>query len=123
MDNNQVAATRMAARVDSAEFGMDPATIAIIIANVLPLVLQCFARNDVGSPEFIRAEVERLERTQPESLRRRLARRIRGEADQPMTKRQSFLLAEAVIQETLASDDEVVYGVAVACGCQPGGEV
>lgn len=113
----ETSATRMAARVDSNQFGMDPITIAALLLQVLPLVVQCFHRNDVNSPDFIRAEVERLERTNPKGLRRRLARRIRGEADIPMTKEQSFLLAEAIIEETLASGDDVVYGVAMECGC------
>lgn len=117
MDRTEATAFRMAARVDSREFGLDPVTIVSILVNVLPLVVQCFRRNDVNSPDFIRAEVERLERRDPKGLRRRLARRIRGEADAAMTKAQSFLLAEAVIEETMASDDEVVYGVAAECGC------
>ena len=92
MSNLETSATRMAARVDSSQFGMDPITIAALLLQVLPLVVQCFHRNDINSPDFIRADV-------------------------PMTKEQSFLLAEAVIEETLASGDDVVYGVAVECGC------
>lgn len=117
MSSLETSATRMAARVDSSQFGMDPITIAALFLQVLPVVVQCFRRNDVGSPDFIRAEVERMERKDPKTLRRRLARRIRGEADVPMSKEQSFLLAEAMIEETLASGDDVVYGVAVECGC------
>lgn len=110
---NEIERTACAAanRVDEATFGMDPVTIAAIITQVLPLVIDCFSRNDASNPDDVREAVARMNERDPKSLRKRLARRIRGESDENLSKNQSFTLADAVIAETLDSTPDHVSHV------------
>lgn len=99
-----------AERIDAAEFGMDPITIVTIITQVLPLLADCFNRNDSPDPVEAAERLREYNRKNPQGLRKRMARRIRAEATKPMTKEQSFTLADAIIQETIQSSDEVIFG-------------
>lgn len=107
-------ARNVASRVPNS-VGFDPATILMILTTVLPLLAKCFGRNDESDPTKMKAEIATQNERAPEQLRRRTARRIRGDADHPMTKPQSFALADAVIAEAVESDDEAVASFAVAC--------
>lgn len=93
-------------------FGIEPVTIIAIITQVLPLLISCFKRNDEPDPQQVKAAVAKMHERNPEQLRRRTARRIRGEADQPMTKAQSFALADATIAECLEADEGEVAAFA-----------
>ncbi|CAB4144914.1 hypothetical protein UFOVP466_86 [uncultured Caudovirales phage] len=104
-----------AARVPN-NVGFDPITIVTILTQVLPLLMSCFQRNDEPSPAAMRAEVKAQQVRAPEQLRRRTARRIRGDADVPMTKTESLMLADAVIAECCESEDSTVVSLAMACG-------
>jgi len=97
-----------AARVDSAGFGMDPLTIFTILTQVLPLLTSCWNRNDEPNPQLSAVNLKRYHDSHPEALRRRTARRIRAEAEKPMTKEQSFSLADAVIAQSLEETPETV---------------
>lgn len=101
-------AEKIAARVDASAVGFDPITIITIITQVLPLIMQCFARNDEPNPAQVSAEVRAQNARAPKQLRKRTARRIRGDADQPMTREESFALAEAVIAEACEAEPETV---------------
>ena len=103
-------AQRVSARV-SPSVGFDPATIFVIISTVLPLIIKCFSKNDEPDPAKVNAAVKKQHASNPVALRRRTARRIRGEAEQPMSKLQSFDLADAVIAEACESDPETVAAV------------
>ena len=109
MTETEKQAVRVAARVP-ATVGFDPVTVITILTTVLPMILKCFNKNDVaGDPAKINAAVKAQNESAPAVLRRRTARRIRGEADQPMSKEQSFTLAEAVIAEACeANESDVV---------------
>lgn len=85
--------------------GFDPVTIVTILTQVLPLIVGCFKRNDQSDPNAVKAEVARQNASHPEALQRRTARRIRGEADQSMSKDQATALAVATINHCLNSDD------------------
>jgi len=94
-------ASRAAARIDAAKYGIDPLTIITILTQVLPLVLSCWKRNDVQGDPSPRLALQEAYADHPETLIRRTARRIRGEADEPMSKAMSFDLAKAIIEQTL----------------------
>lgn len=108
MTETEKQAVRVAARVP-ATVGFDPATVISLLVTVLPMILKCFNKNDETDPAKINAAVKRQNDSAPAVLRRRTARRIRGEADHPMSKEQSFTLAEAVIAEACeANESDVV---------------
>jgi len=107
-------AARVAARVPE-NVGFDPVTVITILTTVIPLISQCFGRNDESDPDRISEAVMRQNESAPHRLRVRTARRIRGEADHPMTKQQAFALAEAVIEDVIESEPEGVALVAMAC--------
>ena len=112
MFNYEQQATLCAERVDSTAMMLDPVTIIAIITQVLPIIASCFTRNDSADPAMA-AEVFREKYTDnPKKLRKRLARRVRAEADEPMTKEQSLLMADAIIQQMLETPDELI-----AAGC------
>lgn len=110
----QKQAERVAARVDAQSVGFDPATIIMILSTVLPLILKCFQKNDEPNPAQVNAAVKRQYESAPGVLRRRTARRIRGEAEQPMTKAQSFELADAVIAEACEAEPETMVALCAA---------
>jgi len=97
-----------AARVDAEAVGFDPITIITILTQVLPLIVSCWNRNDEPNAEMSATNFVRYYQGHPEQALRRTARRIRAEADTPMSKEQSFALARAVIDQALeASPAEV----------------
>ena len=102
-----------AARVDSAGVGMDPFTILTILTQVLPLLTSCWNRNDETNPQLSAVNLKRYHDRHPEALRRRTARRIRAEAEETMSKAQSFALADAVIAQALEETPETVAACCV----------
>ena len=101
-------AVKIASRVKDGSTSFDPITIITIITTVLPLIMKCFMKNDEPTPEQVNAAVKKQHESAPEVLRRRTARRIRGEAEQPMTRHDALLMADAVIAEACETPaDEV----------------
>ena len=115
----EIQAKAAADRVDANAVGFDPLTILTIITTILPLLMNCFNRSDEPNPSMVKASFKRYHDAQPELLRRRTARRIRAEADEPMTKDQSFALADAVIAQALSADDDT----ATACAHEAGRDI
>lgn len=107
-DNLKQQAELAAARVDAESVGLDSFTIITILSTVLPLLTQCWNRNDEPNATLSAANLRRYHDAHPEQLRKRTARRIRGEADEPMTKVQSLALADAVIAQALEADEDTV---------------
>lgn len=95
--------------------GIDPFTIISLITTILPLLAQCFNRDQPAPPEQTAAKIRDWNERNPQSLLRKTARRIRGEADDPMTKADSFELARAVIAEACEADDADVAAVVAEC--------
>ena len=106
-------------RVDANAVGFDPLTILSLITTILPLLMNCFNRSDEPNPSMVKASFKRYHDAHPDLLRRRTARRIRGEADEPMTKEQSLLLADAVIAQALSVDADT----ATACAHEAGRDI
>ena len=104
------AATAAAQRVDDS-VGLDPVTIITILTQVLPLVISCFKRNDEPQAEDIQRAVKQQMATNPERLRRRTMRRIKSDSDHHMTRSQAFALADAVIEEALNQNPQMVASV------------
>lgn len=120
-DKNEVRhqAEVIAARVPEA-VGLDPLLIITILTQVLPLIMNCGMNATSPKPEDIRDYVtERVNRgpKSRERLQKAIARRIRGEADTHVTKEQSLLMADAVIEEAMypCSDDGTLEVFASEC--------
>lgn len=116
-DPIELQARACAARVP-ANVGLDPVTVITIMTTVLPLLMNCFQRHDEPSPAAMRDNIKEQHERAPQVLRRRTARRIRGEAEQPMTRDQSYALADAVIAEAVQSADDTLPALANACGLE-----
>ena len=115
----ELQAKAVADRLDPSVVGFDPITILSLITTILPLLMSCFNRNDEPNPSMVKASFKRYHDAHLELLRRRAARRIRGEADEPMTKEQSLLLADAVIAQALTVDSDT----ATACANEAGRDI
>ena len=108
MDRIRKQAELAAARVDSQAVGIDPITIITIFSTVFPSIVSCWNRMNTNQHETTSDRVREFHESNPAQLRKKTARRIRGEADQPMEKWQSLLLADAVIAQAIAEDPKEV---------------
>lgn len=112
-------AENVASRVPES-VGIDPLTIITILTQILPLLSNCGMKRSSAKPEDIRAYVtDRYnagDRAR-ESLRKSIARRVRGEADHPLSKEQSLIIADAIIEETMypCSDDNALALFTAEC--------
>jgi len=91
-------------RIDMQKYGFDPMTILTVITTVLPLLMSCFNRNDEQNNEAVQATFKRYHEHNPVSLRNRTMRRVRAESDENLTKSQAYAIADAVIEQALATD-------------------
>lgn len=89
----------------------------VIVTEILTLafkwLLSCLNRETANPAEVQAAVVEENERNR-KGLIRRTARRIRGNAEQPMTRSQSFELAKASIAQALEMNEETAMACAVS---------
>lgn len=112
----EMQAKAVADRLDPAEVGFDPITILSLITTILPMLMACFNRNDEPNESMVKASFKRYHDSNPDALRRRTMRRVRSEADDPMTRDQAYLIADAVIAQALSVDADV----AMACAHEAG---
>ena len=115
----ELQAKAVADRLDPATVGFDPVTILTLLTTILPLLMNCFNRSDEPNPSMVKASFKRYHDAHPELLRRRTMRRVRGEADDPMTREQAYLIADAVIAQALSVDADV----AMACAHEAGRDI
>jgi hypothetical protein len=116
--NNLNKQARLAAdRVDSS-VGLDPITILTIITQVLPFLTSCWNRNDSPDPAESKKKLQAYAEKSPQALLKRTARRVRSEADEKLTKLESFDIARAIIEQALSADEETV---AACCAEAPEG--
>ena len=99
---------KVSERIDATEFGMDPLTILSIVTQVLPLVAQCWNRNDEPNPQLALRNLERYYTGNPRACLMRTARRVRWVSDEPLTRKQSLEMAQAIIDQALSESDVVV---------------
>lgn len=116
----QQRAERISLRVDAGKVGLDPASIIAILTSVIPLILRCFQKEE-PTPEQVTAAVRRQHERNPVALRKRTMRRVRAEADEPLTKEQAFALGDAIIDEALDADSDEVAELCRVCTA-PGDE-
>lgn len=119
MSQIQEAAQRVSERVDANAVGLDPVTVVTILTQVLPLVLACWNRNDEPNSQLAATNFRRYYNAHPQQALRRTARRVRFEADKPMTKAQSFALAQAIIDEALATEPATAAACCVEASQTP----
>lgn len=112
MDTQQHA-ERIASKVPES-VGFDPITIITILTTVLPMIMTCFNK-ETQSASDIQAKVKEFHDSNPRKLRIRTARRVRAEAEESMTKEQSFVLADAIIKDSLESSNAEVTAYSNAC--------
>lgn len=105
-----------AERIDPQAVGFDPATILALITTVLPFLMSCFNRNDEPNPSMVAASFKRYHDANPNALRRRTIRRVRATADEPLSKSQAAIIADAIIAQALSVDS----GTATACATEAG---
>ena len=115
----EIQAKAVADRLDPATVGFDPLTNLTLLTTILPMLMACFNRNDEPNPSLVAVSLKRYHDAHPEALLRRTARRVRAEADEPMTKAQSFALAKAVIAQALTVDSDT----ATACANEAGRDI
>lgn len=99
---------------------LDPLLIFSILTQVLPLLMNCGVKSASPKPEDIRDMVtERYNKggKSRQRLRNSIARRVRGEADQSVSKDEAFQIADAIIQETMfpTSDDNALTRLVDEC--------
>lgn len=109
--------TGVANRVSATNVGLDPATIISVLQVVLPIVARCYGVDTGASPEQLRASVVEQNEKQPARLRRRLtAQYLRESPGRRLSREQAEAMAEATINETLASDASVITGIYASFG-------
>jgi hypothetical protein len=95
--------------------GLDPVTVITILSTVLPLLSNCFNRDDEPDPDQVKLRVAEQNAKQPDRLRRRMTNKIRRESpERKITKAQAAVMAEAIIAETLDRDGEEVAAFCAA---------
>jgi hypothetical protein len=109
-------ATLCAARIDHTAMMLDPVLVVTILTGLLQVFGSCWTRNDSPDPAMAAEAFQRKYTENPKKMRKRVARRVRAEASEPMTKEQSFMFADAIIAQILETPDEVI---AAACNEAP----
>lgn len=109
--------TGVANRVSDANVGIDPVMIITVLRLVLPIIAKCYGMDTGASPDQLRASLIEQNEKQPARLRRRLTARYMREApDHKLSREQAAAMAEATINETIASDDALVTGICTTFG-------
>jgi len=114
-------------------FGIDPATITVLVTTVLPLILSCFKKKENLEPQDVSARVVALHNKNSKALHRRLSKAYKDQAlkkgkeesaatGKPFKKKFYELsdeaadrLATATIQECITANSAVVSSFASAC--------
>lgn len=109
--------TGVANRVAAANVGIDPVTVISILRFVLPIIAKCYGMDTGASPDQLRASLIEQNEKQPARLRRRLTARYMREApDHKLSREQAEAMAEATINETIATDDALVVSIHASLG-------
>ena len=96
----------------------DPVTILTIFTTILPLLMTCLKQEE-PTPAEMRTYIREGASTpkKRKRLNTRIAGRIRGAADEPMSREEARQLADSVIDESLNGDttDDDVMQLVAAC--------
>lgn len=113
MDEYKQQCEAAASRVNAAVVGLDPTLIITIITTVLPLLVNCFRREDEPDPARVQAALVRAYDRNPASLRRRMRVQIDRKSPENLTKGQALAIADAIIAQALDTSPAIVSRV---CG-------
>jgi hypothetical protein len=100
-------AERCSARVDDS-VGLDPITIITIITSLLPVLIGSFQRTDEPSPEQAKEFIRRSHERNPRKLLRRTTAAVRRKSETRLNHTQAEEIAEAIIEQALAEDEETI---------------
>jgi len=103
MSSLESSAQQMASRVNPQVAQMDPATITLILTNVVPLLLSCLQRRS-GAAVDVASVVTEAHRKNPHKLLRNVSYQVRMQArrdGQRITRDQADEIARAIIAQTL----------------------
>ncbi len=91
--------------------GLDPALITTIITTVLPLLINCFQRENEPDPVRVQAEFRKAYDSNPERLRKRVRAQVRRQSPEPLEKGQEYAIADAIITQGLDGTTREVLAV------------
>ena len=98
-------------------FGMDPVAIAAIITTVLPGILKCFQKDHEVPTVAAHDRIKRMYSKNPDRTKAKLSRAIKfgaAKEGRQLTVDETAALADGILAEALATDEEVVYGLCAA---------
>ena len=98
-------------------FSLDPVTIAAIITTVLPGILKCFQKDHEVPTVAAHDRIKRMYSKNPDRTKVKLSRAIKfgaAKEGRQLTVDETAALADGILAEALATDEEVVYGLCAA---------
>jgi len=99
-------AEQAAARVTGV--GLDPALVITIITTVLPLLINCFKREDEPDPVRVQAALRKAYERNPDKLRRRVRAQVHRRSPEAVDRGQEFAIADAIIAQGLDTTPRAV---------------
>jgi hypothetical protein len=111
--------SRRIAYAAGAKLGFDPVTItaiATMITQIFNLVTSCARRNVDPDPDTLSESIHAVceSPTKRRNMRNKLARRVAGSSDVPLTGEQAKVIADCWLDETLAAHPRRVAAIAQA---------
>lgn len=111
--------SRRIAYAAGAKLGFDPVTItaiATMITQIFNLVTSCARRNVDPDPDTLSESIHAVceSPTKRRNMRNKLARRVAGSSDVPLTGDQAKVIADCWLDETLAAHPRRVAAIAQA---------
>ena len=98
-------------------FSLDPVTIATIITMVLPGILKCFQKDHEVPTVAAYDRIRRMHAKNPERTKAKLSRSIKfgaAKEGRQLTVDETSALADGILAEALATDEETTYGLCKA---------
>ena len=96
--------------------GLDPALILTIITTVLPLLINCFKREDEPDPVRVQAALRKAYERNPGKLRRRVRAQVHRKSPEAIDKGQEFAIADAIISQGLDTTPKSVSATVMEAG-------
>lgn len=93
-------------------FSLDPVTIAAITTTVLPGILKCFQKDHEVPTVAAYDRIRRMYAKNPERTRAKLSRSIKfgaAKEGKHLTVDETAALADGILAEALATDEETTY--------------
>lgn len=91
--------------------GLDPALVITIITTVLPLLINCFKREDEPDPIRVQAALRKAYDRNPDKLRRRVRAQVHRRSPEDLDKGQEYAIADAIIAQGLDTTPQAVSAI------------